>query len=77
MLMCCVINRAHEEANANRKLTKEQRRDKKIKKMKEDIAHGVHVSVYRSGMKTFKFSAVGRTVIFDKTAELYVAPLVG
>jgi len=46
--------------------------------MKEDIAHGVHVSVYRSGMKTFKFSAVGRTVVaFDKTAELYVAPLVG
>lgn len=39
--------RAHEESNANRKLTKEQRRDKKIKKMKEDTAQGVQVSVYR------------------------------
>jgi len=42
-----MVNRAHEEANANRKLTKEQRRDKKIKKMKEDTAQGVQVSVYR------------------------------
>lgn len=39
--------RAHEEANANRKLTKEQRRQKKIDKIKEDTTHGVHVSVYR------------------------------
>jgi len=39
--------RAHEEANAARKLTTEQRRDKKIRKMKEDTTLGVHVSVYR------------------------------
>ncbi|KAK2194112.1 hypothetical protein NP493_2g07042 [Ridgeia piscesae] len=39
--------RAHEEANAARKLTKEQRRDKKIRKLKEDTSLGVHVSVYR------------------------------
>jgi len=51
-----MVNRAHEEANANRKLTKEQRRDKKIKKMKEDTAQGVQVSVYR--WETCKFSLV-------------------
>lgn len=39
--------KAHEEANAARKLTTEQRRDKKIRKMKEDTTLGVHVSVYR------------------------------
>jgi phosphatidylserine/phosphatidylglycerophosphate/cardiolipin synthase-like enzyme len=39
--------RAHEEANAARKLTTEQRRDKKIRKIKEDTTLGVHVSVYR------------------------------
>ncbi|XP_012943717.1 U4/U6 small nuclear ribonucleoprotein Prp3 [Aplysia californica] len=39
--------RAHEEANAARKLTVEQRRDKKIGKLKESVEDGVHVSVYR------------------------------
>ncbi|XP_037681877.1 U4/U6 small nuclear ribonucleoprotein Prp3-like [Choloepus didactylus] len=38
---------AHEEANAARRLTAEQRRVKKIKKLKEDISEGAHVSVYR------------------------------
>ena len=47
LLWCRDENRAHEEANANRKLTKEQRREKKMKKIKEDTTHGVHVSVYR------------------------------
>jgi len=51
-----VYNRAHEEANANRKLTKEQRRQKKIDKMKEDTTNGVHVSVYRSEMNIVRFS---------------------
>lgn len=37
----------HEEANAARKLTKEQLREKKIKKMKEDTSSGVVVAVYR------------------------------
>jgi len=50
-----IKNRAHEEANANRKLTKEQRREKKIKKIKEDTAHGVNVSVYRCKISTFGF----------------------
>ncbi|XP_046561632.1 LOW QUALITY PROTEIN: U4/U6 small nuclear ribonucleoprotein Prp3-like [Haliotis rubra] len=39
--------KAHEEANAARKLTTEQRRDKKIKKIKEDTTLGVSVAVYR------------------------------
>jgi U4/U6 small nuclear ribonucleoprotein PRP3 len=39
--------KAHEEDNQNRKLTDEQRRDKKIRKLKEDTSMGVNVSVYR------------------------------
>ncbi|CAL1277740.1 unnamed protein product [Larinioides sclopetarius] len=39
--------KAHEEANAARKLTVEQKRDKKIRKLKEDTSTGVHVAVYR------------------------------
>ncbi|CAG5114924.1 unnamed protein product [Candidula unifasciata] len=39
--------RQHEEANAARKLTVEQRRDKKIAKIKEDTTMGVNVSIYR------------------------------
>ncbi|GFO33052.1 U4/u6 small nuclear ribonucleoprotein prp3 [Plakobranchus ocellatus] len=39
--------RQHEEANAARKLTTEQRREKKIGKLKEDTSQGVNVSVYR------------------------------
>ncbi|XP_075463720.1 U4/U6 small nuclear ribonucleoprotein Prp3 isoform X2 [Ascaphus truei] len=38
--------KAHEEANAARKLTTEQRKEKKVKKLKEDISQGVHVTVY-------------------------------
>lgn len=39
--------KAHEDANNARKLTAEQKRDKKIRKIKEDTSCGVHVSVYR------------------------------
>lgn len=39
--------KAHEEANAARKLTADQRREKKIRKIKEDTSLGIHVSVYR------------------------------
>lgn len=39
--------KAHEEANASRKLTAEQRKEKKIRKLKEDTTLGVHVAVYR------------------------------
>ncbi|XP_015790431.1 U4/U6 small nuclear ribonucleoprotein Prp3-like isoform X2 [Tetranychus urticae] len=39
--------KAHEEANAARKLTFDQKRQKKLKKVKEDTSLGVHVAVYR------------------------------
>lgn len=39
--------RAHEEANAARKLTAEQRKEKKVKRLKEDLTEGVHIAVYR------------------------------
>ena len=39
--------KAHEEANAKRKLTPQQRKEKKIAKLKEDTTAGVHVAVYR------------------------------
>ena len=38
----------HAKANAERKLTPEQRKDKTIKKLKEDTSAGVSVAVYRS-----------------------------
>jgi len=37
----------HEAANEERKLSKEERREKKIKKLKEDCSLGVHVAVYK------------------------------
>ncbi|XP_075221644.1 pre-mRNA processing factor 3 isoform X2 [Lycorma delicatula] len=51
--------KAHEEANASRKLTDEQRREKKMRKLQEDTTLGVHVAVYRvreltSASKKFK-----------------------
>lgn len=39
--------REHEQANAARKLTDEQRREKKTRKIQEDTSLGVHVSLYR------------------------------
>ena len=39
--------KAHEEANASRKLTAEQKRDKVVRKLKEDTSTGVHVAVFR------------------------------
>lgn len=39
--------KAHEDANNARKLTVEQKRDKKVRKMKEDVSCGVSVAVYR------------------------------
>uniref|UniRef100_A0A182W7Z7 Uncharacterized protein n=1 Tax=Anopheles minimus TaxID=112268 RepID=A0A182W7Z7_9DIPT len=39
--------KVHEEANAARKLTDDQRREKKVRKMKEDTTLGVSVAVYR------------------------------
>ena len=39
--------RAHEQANAERKLTPEERKAKKIKKLQEDTSLGVYVAIYR------------------------------
>lgn len=39
--------RKHEKANAERKLTPEEKKAKKLKKLKEDLSCGVHVTVYR------------------------------
>ncbi|XP_065187970.1 U4/U6 small nuclear ribonucleoprotein Prp3-like [Sycon ciliatum] len=39
--------RAHESSNAARKLTPDQRKDKKLKKLDEDVSCGVDVQVYR------------------------------
>ncbi|XP_036261929.1 U4/U6 small nuclear ribonucleoprotein Prp3-like [Molothrus ater] len=54
--------KAHEEANAARNLTAEQRKAKKVKKLKEDVSQGVHIAVYRvrnlsSPAKRFKIEA--------------------
>lgn len=46
-------SRAHEEANAARKLTSEQRKEKKVKKLKEDLTDGVHIAVYRCAFGLF------------------------
>lgn len=39
--------RKHETANKQRKLTKEQRSEKKIRKIKEDTSLAVHVTLYK------------------------------
>eukprot|EP00061_Rhincodon_typus_P009963 g33861.t1 len=38
--------KAHQDANSARKLTADQRREKKVKKLKEDVSQGVHIAVY-------------------------------
>lgn len=37
----------HEDANAARKLSQDQRREKRRRKLQEDTTLGVHVSVFR------------------------------
>ena len=39
--------KAHEQANAARKLTTEQRKDKRIRKLKEDTSNIVNIAMYR------------------------------
>jgi U4/U6 small nuclear ribonucleoprotein PRP3 len=41
------MSRVHEETNAARKLSAEQRREKKTKRTTEDTTTGVHAAVYR------------------------------
>lgn len=49
--------KAHEDANAARKLTDDQRREKKARKLQEDTSLGVNVAVFR--YQVF-FSNVGK-----------------
>ncbi|KAM7298169.1 U4/U6 small nuclear ribonucleoprotein Prp3 isoform X2 [Ixodes scapularis] len=68
--------KAHEEANASRKLTTEQRREKKVKKLKEDTSRGVHVSVYRllsltNPAKKFKVEMNAKQLFLTGCVVLY------
>lgn len=73
---CFIILRAHEEANAARKLTGEQKKQKKIKKIKEDVSTGVHVAVYRvlnlnNPAKKFKVEANAKQLLMTGVVVLY------
>ncbi|XDV39801.1 hypothetical protein PO909_008988 [Leuciscus waleckii] len=68
--------KAHEEANAARKLTTEQRKEKKVKKLKEDLSHGVHIAVYRirnlyNPAKKFKVEANANQLYLTGTVVLH------
>ncbi|KAJ8335004.1 hypothetical protein SKAU_G00406430 [Synaphobranchus kaupii] len=68
--------RVHEEANAARKLTAEQRKEKKMKKLKEDLSHGVHIAVYRirnltNPAKKFKVEANAGQLYLTGTVVLH------
>ncbi|XP_061102938.1 U4/U6 small nuclear ribonucleoprotein Prp3-like isoform X2 [Conger conger] len=68
--------KAHEEANAARKLTTEQRKEKKVKKLKEDLSQGIHVAVYRirnltSPAKKFKVEANAGQLYLTGTVVLH------
>uniref|UniRef100_A0A1A8NMY7 U4/U6 small nuclear ribonucleoprotein Prp3 n=1 Tax=Nothobranchius rachovii TaxID=451742 RepID=A0A1A8NMY7_9TELE len=68
--------KAHEEANAARKLTAEQRKEKKVKKLKEDVSDGVHISVYRirylqNPAKKFKVEANANQLYLTGTVVLH------
>ena len=70
-LYCCSFYaRQHEEANAARMLTPEQRRAKKLQKMQEDTSCGVHITVYRirdlsNHSNKFKVKGGGREETLD------------
>jgi len=68
----------HQEANASRRLTAEQRREKKEKKLKEDTdgTTGVHVSVYRvrdlyNPAKKFKVETNAKQLFMTGCAILF------
>ncbi|KAK2825555.1 hypothetical protein Q7C36_019482 [Tachysurus vachellii] len=68
--------KTHEEANAAHKLTAEQRKRKKMKKLKEDLSHGVHIAVYRirnlhSPSKKFKVEANANQLYLTGTVVLH------
>uniref|UniRef100_A0A672FYA3 U4/U6 small nuclear ribonucleoprotein Prp3 n=1 Tax=Salarias fasciatus TaxID=181472 RepID=A0A672FYA3_SALFA len=68
--------KAHEEANAARKLTAEQRKEKKVKKLREDLTNGVHIAVYRvrnlqNPAKKFKVEANANQLYLTGTVVLH------
>ncbi|XP_008290918.1 U4/U6 small nuclear ribonucleoprotein Prp3 isoform X2 [Stegastes partitus] len=68
--------KAHEEANAARKLTAEQRKEKKVKKLREDLTDGVYISVYRirnlqNPAKKFKVEANANQLYLTGTVVLH------
>ena len=68
--------REHEESNAARKLTEDQLREKRIRRLKEDTTLGVHVSVYRvlnlsNPAKKFKIETNAKQLMMTGIAVLY------
>lgn len=68
--------RDHEDTNETRKLTDEQRREKRIRKIKEDTSLGVHVSVYRilnltNHSKKYKVETNAKQLMMTGIAVLY------
>jgi len=68
--------KAHEEANAARKLNADQKKQKKIKKIKEDTSLGVNVAVYRvlnliNPAKKFKVEANAKQLLMTGVVVLY------
>ena len=70
----------HQEANASRKLTAEQRREKKEKKLQEDVdaasGTGVHVAIYRvrdlhNPAKKFKIETNAKQLYMTGCAVLF------
>ncbi|XP_015600963.1 U4/U6 small nuclear ribonucleoprotein Prp3 [Cephus cinctus] len=69
--------KAHEDANAARRLTADQRREKKARKLKEDTSLGVHVAVYRirdllnNASKKFKVEANAKQLYLTGCVMLF------
>jgi len=71
----------HQEANASRKLTADQRREKKEKKLQENVSSstGVHVAVYRvrdlfNPAKKFKIETNAKQLYMTGCAVLFKVP---
>ncbi|XP_018024817.1 U4/U6 small nuclear ribonucleoprotein Prp3 isoform X2 [Hyalella azteca] len=67
---------AHEKANAERKLTPQQRKEKRLAKLKEDTSTGVHVSVYRvtdlsNGSHKFKVETNAKQLFLTGAVVLF------
>ncbi|KAF2357128.1 Pre-mRNA-splicing factor 3 [Trinorchestia longiramus] len=66
----------HEKANAERKLTPLQRKEKRLSKISEDTSSGVHVSVYRvtdlsNGSHKFKVETNAKQLLMTGTVVLF------